>query len=322
MPKKKNVVTEYRSYYLAPDFPLLLLTGDYWTISDVPSGRLHFHNYLEIGICHSESGIMEFYGEPWEFKAGDVTVIPRNIPHTTYSTKGTQSLWSYLYVDLQELIGDMLPPVWKKHPEAMILFQGQEHIIHQDENPYIHTLITRILAELNEQKPNYQLSVRGLILTLYIEFLRIQIAESRGPRDKFALSTEENTPNSLVISPALDYMEQNYMQQFPMDHLAELCHWSPTHFRRVFHEIMGTSPLDYLNNVRIARACNLLRSTEDSILDISEAVGFHSVSSFNRYFAKTMEMTPRDYRKKMLRDYSQEKFSIEEYTGWMFPEKL
>ncbi len=53
MPKPRHIVTEYRNYYLPVDFPLLLLTGEHWKISDIPSSRLHFHNCLEIGVCHS-----------------------------------------------------------------------------------------------------------------------------------------------------------------------------------------------------------------------------------------------------------------------------
>lgn len=85
MAKSKRAVTEYRSYYLPMQFPVLLLSGDYWKISDIPSGSLHFHNCLEIGICHSDSGTLEINGEKQTFHAGDVTVLPRNVPHTTYS---------------------------------------------------------------------------------------------------------------------------------------------------------------------------------------------------------------------------------------------
>ena len=80
MAKRKNIITEYRNYYLPPHFPVIALSGDYWKISDRPSGHLHFHNCLEIGICHSDSGCLEFYGEPAPFKEGDITVIPRNVP--------------------------------------------------------------------------------------------------------------------------------------------------------------------------------------------------------------------------------------------------
>ena len=100
------------------------------------------------------------------------------------------------------------------------------------------------------------------------------------------------------------------MQQFSIEYLADLCHWSPTHFRRVFHDIMGTSPLDYVNNTRILKSCILLRSTEHSILDISEMVGFHSVSSFNRYFIKLMQMSPREYRKQMQQQTAQRQLRL------------
>ena len=81
MAKSKRAVTEYRSYYLPTHFPVLLLSGDYWKISDIPSGSLHFHNCLEIGICHSDSGTLEINGEKQTFHAGDVTVLPRNVSH-------------------------------------------------------------------------------------------------------------------------------------------------------------------------------------------------------------------------------------------------
>lgn len=110
MSKPKNTVMEYRNYYLPADFPVLVLTGGHWKISDIPSSRLHFHNCLEIGLCHSHSGTMKFYSEPMSFKEGDVTCIPRNIPHTTYSDQGMESRWSYIMFDPAQLSGACSSP--------------------------------------------------------------------------------------------------------------------------------------------------------------------------------------------------------------------
>lgn len=319
MAKQKSIVTEYRNYYLPMHFPVLCLSGDYWKISDIPSERLHFHNCLEVGICHSDSGTLEFYDNQLHFKAGDVTVIPRNVPHTTYSDIGTESRWSYLFFDPEELFRGILPATWKNCDLPLSAFKDYKHILQKKQYPTVHNLVTLIIQELEEQKPSYQLSVRGLLLSLYIEIYRIQSMEN-GDWDK-NLDPSQLPDNALVIAPALDFIEENYMQQFSIDYLADLCHWSPTHFRRVFHEIMGTSPLDFLNNTRITKSCNLLRTTEESILDISEMVGFHSVSSYNRYFIKIMQMSPRDYRKQIQQsDKRNENQSILEYAGWMFPE--
>jgi len=324
LPKQKKSVTEYRNYYLPLSFPVLLLAGDYWKISDVPSGRLHFHNCLEIGICHSDSGIMEFYDKKVEFKEGDVTFIPRNVPHTTYSTKGTASRWSYIFLDIEEMLKSVLSSAWNNFSMSLEVLANYNYIFNEEQHPHICQLVHQIVRELSEKLPGYQLSVRGLVMALFIEMMRIEHIFAGGGAVSGALETLEeknDLEEGLVITPALKYIDENYMQQFPVEYLADVCHLSPTHFRRVFHEIMGSSPLDYLNNTRVLRACSLLRSTEDSILSISESVGFHSVSSFNRSFQKIMQCSPREYRKTMIQtEKNTNSPSILKYSGWMQPE--
>ncbi len=323
MAKQKSVITEYRSYYLPMNFPVLLLSGSYWKISDVPSGRLHFHNCLEIGICHSDSGTMEFYGEPLHFKEGDVTVIPKNVPHTTYSAPGTESHWSYIYLDPQELFRGLLPSSWKHYDLSILSFPNYKYILSREQYPPVNQLVNAVIKELEEQRPYYQTSAKGMLLSLYIELYRIESMENMENADNpnGKMNEEQSPENSLAIAPALDFVEENYMQQFSVERLADLCHWSPTHFRRVFHGIMGTSPLDYINNTRIMKSCNLLRNTDHSILDISEMVGFHSISSYNRCFIKIMHKSPRDYRKQTQQgDKRAGNPSAPEYAGWMFPE--
>jgi len=320
MAKPKSIVTEYRNYNLPLHFPVQLLSGDYWKISDVPSGRLHFHNCMEIGICHTDSGRMECNGAIYPFRAGDVTVVPRNLPHTTYSSPGTESLWSYIFLDPRELFRGLLPVNWKNTELSVDFFRNYQYVFHQEDAPGLYQLACAAVRELEEQKPSYQYSARGLLLSLYIHLYRLEM-ERQVRKDTDSMGPQTAAENSLSIAPALEYIEDHYMQQFTIEDLAELCHWSPTHFRRVFHDIMGVSPLDYVNNTRIMKACNLLRSTDESILNISEAVGFRSISSFNRFFARVMMTSPREYRRQMQQsDQRNQSQSILEYAGWMYPE--
>jgi transcriptional regulator GlxA family with amidase domain len=108
------------------------------------------------------------------------------------------------------------------------------------------------------------------------------------------------------------------MQDFSMDILAQMCGMSSTHFRRTFTSIMNVSPLEYLIKIRIEKASLLLRTTEMPILSVSEEVGFHSLSSFNRHFSSIVGATPRDWRKKMSYFHN---LSIFKNTGWMTPPK-
>ena len=307
MSKPKQRVIEYRNYKLPFDFPVLLLQGDRWHISDKKSDVLHIHNCLEIGICHTDSGTLEYGDSCCNFTAGDITCISQNIPHTTYSAKGSASLWSYLFLQPEELIKNYLsdyPLIAKKIVE---LDQKYFSIIHKDDAPEIYQLVIQIINELTRKEEDYQMSVAGLFVSLFIRLLRI------GSADISATNTEYSK-KAIVLSPALDYIHQNYAQQFSIELLAQLCHLSSTHFRRIFQTILNTSPLDYLNTYRILKACNLLRSTEDSVLGISEQVGFCSISSFNRHFCAIMGTSPSKWRQSSIET---EHISILEYNGWL-----
>jgi AraC-like DNA-binding protein len=60
---------------------------------------------------------------------------------------------------------------------------------------------------------------------------------------------------------------------------------------------MNTSFIDYLKDYRLAIAARLLQSSESSILEISEEVGFENLSYFNRSFKKRYGMTPTQFRR-------------------------
>ena len=262
------------------------------------------------------------------FQEGDITIIPQNVPHSTYSTPGASSLslWSYLFMDPKELFRHSLPSTWKNYDLQPYAFKNFKYLLSKEHYPEVWQLLTLIIKELQEQKLGYQFAARGLMLSLYIEIYRIQSQEEEGRKgekeEKGGGGGFSDSASPLSIAPALDYIENNYMKQFGIEFLAELCHWSPTHFRRIFHSVMRISPLNYLNNTRIQKSCSLLCSTEDSILSISEAVGFQSVSSYNRYFYRLMSQSPREYRRQMLQSDKQQvqSMSILEFSGWMYPE--
>ena len=314
MAKPKKTVIEYRNYELPMNFPVLLLTGDRWHISDVKSGKLHFHNCLEIGICHTDSGFIEFDNTPVSFKAGDMTFISRNVPHTTYSAKGEASLWSYIFIQPDELLKGVFDDSSPYAEVFVDMLQNFQLILNKSEYPDIYNIISMVMFELEHKGVNYQLSVKGLMLSLFMKLMRIHSA-NKGKE----LTNKDIHENAIVISPALDYVKENYMMNFPIEDLADMCHLSQTHFRRVFHEIMNTSPLNYLNTTRILQSCILLRTTEESILSISEQVGFRSVSSYNRHFSEIMGTQPSEWRHNMAKI---DKASILEYTGWTQAQNL
>ncbi len=308
MPRRPREILECRDYMLAPEFPIVVLSGDVWRISDCRSPTLHFHTHMEIGVCHSDSGILEFRDAQYPFRAGDVTLISPNIPHTTYSSPGTASKWSYLMVDLVQMISP-LAAVSGPPPEVLykdILYNARM-IVHQEQDPMLSTLIMEIIREVQGEAFNYRQCVRGLFDALISKF-------SRHALERVPVNAEKRMP----IAPALQYIDTHYMDDFKMDQLAAVCMMSPSYFRKVFTETMELSPLEYLNQVRIMRACALLQVTDLSILDICESVGFGSLSSFNRHFSSMIGQSPTAWRNQVNEDRP---VALRRYTGWLAPPK-
>ncbi|MBO6129158.1 MAG: helix-turn-helix transcriptional regulator [Pseudobutyrivibrio sp.] len=78
--------------------------------------------------------------------------------------------------------------------------------------------------------------------------------------------------------------------------MAKLIGFSESHFMRFFKEAFGVSFVTYLNDYRLSMAARMLLSTEESVLEISQQVGFENLSHFNRQFKRKYGKTPREYR--------------------------
>ncbi len=100
------------------------------------------------------------------------------------------------------------------------------------------------------------------------------------------------------ISKVIYYIEQNFEKQITLDELAALSHYSQRHFTRLVREYYGTSPMGYLDSVRIKNACDLLLQTSLGVNQISQMCGFEDNNLFSRHFRTSEGMSPTQYRKQ------------------------
>lgn len=97
------------------------------------------------------------------------------------------------------------------------------------------------------------------------------------------------------ISPALEYIAKNYNTNIKNDVLANLCNLSTVYFRKLFTEIMGISPISYVNELRIKKAKEMLKSDHGSITDIAQSLGYLNIYDFSRVFKKYTGISPSKY---------------------------
>ena len=111
--------------------------------------------------------------------------------------------------------------------------------------------------------------------------------------------TAEAAPS--CITPAVDYIESNYMKKITVRELAGLCSISEPHFYRLFRKTYHVSPITYKNSVAIRHALDLLKNTDHTIEEISYMLGFTSSNYFRKVFMDIVGKSPKEFKKSTVR---------------------
>lgn len=110
-----------------------------------------------------------------------------------------------------------------------------------------------------------------------------------------ASGTLQNT-KSRRIAKVCEYMEQHFHDTICLSDMASLVGMSDTAFSHFFKSKTSMTFIDYLNDMRIAHACQLLSETDQNISEVCYSSGFNNISNFIRMFKKRKQMTPNAYR--------------------------
>ncbi|MBP1996103.1 AraC family transcriptional regulator [Paenibacillus eucommiae] len=99
-----------------------------------------------------------------------------------------------------------------------------------------------------------------------------------------------------LVSQAIRYIEQHYQESMSLDSIAEQLNYSPRHLSMRFKAQTGASPIDYLIQIRLSRAEELLLRTDAALRDIAAEVGYSDVYYFSRLFKKHTSLSPVRFR--------------------------
>ena len=225
----------------------------------------------------------------YRYHDGTLTVIPENFPHITVSDGENNNFWEYIFFDLKSIVEEIFPqnPVYQsKVIESLnktAMFMGE------DNDGELTVIINSIIEEAKNKKPYYQKKISLFLKTLVIDLVRksdVQIEDEQSVKGT----------NMAQIAAALDYVNKNYDKPMKANELAGICSMSETHFRRIFEEYINMSPMDYVNLIRIQRACDLMKKSNDSMDMVATKCGFATTSTFNRNFKKYLDTSPYQWK--------------------------
>ena len=153
----------------------------------------------------------------------------------------------------------------------------------------LRTLIERISELYSKSEAPYKDSIlRGYLLAFVGRLFSMTKFKKVNAEDIHALGS------------VMNYCLGHYSDNLSLDLLQKKLHISKYYISHIMNQKLGMGFNDYVNSIRISNACRLLTESDMPIGEISEAVGFNTVRTFNRAFVKHMGMSPREYRSQGL----------------------
>lgn len=265
------------------DYPLA------WSIWNAhPECEIHLIRHAE-GTCHVGDHI-------GSFADGDVFFVGRGLPH------------------------DWVTPMTPGE-----LIAGRDIVLQFDEDRVLASSAT--MPEISRLDRFFVLARRGLVfegdtrayaartmeqigrtqglerLALFLQLLHILSTSD----EMKLLSSGDFFPQtdpaiSEILRGSLAWISGNYSSDVRLGQLAAMADMTETSFSRFFKRNTGTTFSRYLSELRMAKACQLLVTSDFSITTISAEVGYDNLSNFNRTFRNLRGITPSQYRKSGRRD--------------------
>ena len=249
---------------------------------------VHWQDSMELVYIKRGSGLVQTGAQVCTAQSGDIFVLTPGTLHAIRQAESCTMEYENIIFDV-ELLGGAEDLCAEKY--LLPLQSGRlalpEHIT-PDEAWYPQA--ADCLKEAEEANSCKQFCYELCIKVALLRFLALMIAQSKALPPAEKASTQR-------LRAVLQWISAHYSEPVCVADAAALCQCSPNHFMRWFRQMTGQTFIIFLREYRLNAAAEALRTTEDTILSISEQCGFENLSYFNREFKAHFGMTPREYRK-------------------------
>ncbi len=262
------------------------------------------HDYFEVLYMHRGQMNAQLHDTSTQVRAGELMVMNSTIYHSTSRMPGMPPAFAIVLYFMPEVVA--MDGHEGISSEYLMPFHGMDtqfpHII-PAESPVpceVAQLMRRISAELPAATRRARLAVhtylRMILLLLVNHYSAIRGTSEIFQRRQGALER---------LKPVFEFLEKNFADHISIQEAADVARLSKPRFMGLFREATGSSFIHYLNGYRVAKAQQLLETTELPISQVACEVGFCDQSYFGLVFRRHVRMAPLQYRVKA-KQHSQE----------------
>lgn len=254
----------------------------------VPETSYHCHeDFIELSFVTSGSVDYLIEGEKYTLKKGQVVVSNPGVYHKELFDSNTNC--RELHIGLTNL--SLFSNIKKNFIDV-----GSKNIITLSK--YKDEILKNCFEIIEEQKNHTQTSpfmLKSLVMKLLI-LLHRELNEDIANLNSKEFSFKSREKKSLVESIS-KYLNENYTDDISLYTLSKNMYLSPVYISKIFKEITGNSPINYLILIRLSKAKELLEDSKLSIKTIAKMVGYNDPYYFSKLYKKYYGISPNKVRK-------------------------
>lgn len=225
-------------------------------------------------------GCLVIDGVTYYPKPGQLFVMPAGVKQSYYATN--ENAFGKYWCHFTAKIGDT----------DLFRLTGVPYSIDVEDDERLTGLFEKLIGHYESGSFSAVLLQKATLLEIVSLFLETAVLN----RDSFRPAEEDSGIQNL--NRVLKYIEQHQHENVTVQQLADLVHFHPNYLIRQFRELVGISPIQYVQRLKMDTAKTLLTATDEPISDIARRVGME-LYYFSRTFKKHAGLSPSEYRQLM-----------------------
>lgn len=246
---------------------------------------------MEIIEITSGKATVQIGTEFAEAKAGDFLYVPPTMVFKVEALEGEAGMRSMVFDSsiIEENMENFDTEIF-----YMFYVQSKNKIVVFEKGHPVYKTLAKYMQESYDEYVSkdvcYKLPIRANIYLMMTALLRYYCG-SKNELDRMIYH------NVMRLRPVITYIAEHYKEKIYIETLADMITVSPDYFTKMFKDSIGRTPIDYINGIRINRAMQMLATTDTSVNDISDGLGFSNANYFHKIFKQYMNTSPVAYRK-------------------------
>ena len=293
-------LNEHAQEISIPAFPeSIQLYLDTYQPGDYTLSGLHWHQTLQFNVVLEGSLLVTVNDQTFSLQKGEGVFLNKNVLHSLRPEDDQLCVCYSLQIPASAICSEKDILLFEKYVTPMLQSGNISSVLLRRGEPWkgeVLDILERCFTLAQERAFACELRMKEAILKLWILMLEHLQGELFGGESADPVLHA----SAARLKEMMSYVQQNYREKIALRDIADAANISASECSRVFRRFLHTTPIDYLTQVRITRACKLLCWKKEKASAIGEMVGFPDYSYFHRVFKKYMHCTPKEYQASML----------------------